>query len=192
MTLTELIRSLNGQHIIGKDGKRYVIEIPSKTCIGTIYVTDVEDRSRYGFLSDLRDLGTTIYAGEDAEFMMVYGQGLYKKLIKMISELVPAGTSYRPGIRNGNDQDRLLKYVAENEGQLSANNALEETCVGHVFLASEFSDVQIFYKNKDGISEGIKALQRFHTDREKGIYTTSSGTELFLIGTKKPKPYLNN
>ncbi len=185
MTLTDLIISLNGQYIIGKDSKRYVIEIPGKNTIGTIYISDSEDGSRYGFILDLRDLGDTIYQAGVAEFMKVSNQGLYKSLIRMISEVVPAGTMYKSGIFNSQDQDALLNYVKESD-ILDLRYALEETCFGHILQASEFSNVQLFYKDQNGINEGIEALQRFNEDRENSIYTSSHGTDLFLIGTKKP------
>ncbi len=188
MTLTDLIISLNGQSIIGKDSKKYVIEIPGKNTIGTIYIFDAEDRSRCGFIPDLVVLGDTLYQAGVAEFMRVSNQGLYKSLIRMISEVVPVGTKYKSGIFNPQDQNALLDYVKEND-TLGLRDALEETRFGHILQASEFSNVQLFYKDQNGINEGIKALQRFNEDRENGIYTNSHGTDLFLIGTKKPKPY---
>lgn len=186
MTLTELIIQLNGHYIIGKDSKRYVIEIPSKNDIGTIYISDAEDRSRYGFIPDLRDLGDTLYQAEVAEFMSVSNQGLYKSLIRMISEVVPAGTKYKSGIFNSADKDALLEYVKENDtlDTLDLRDALEKTVFGHILLASGFSNVQFFYKDQNRINEGIEALQRFNEDRENGIYTRSHETNLFLIGTK--------
>jgi len=188
MTLTDLIISLNGQYIIGKDSKRYVIEIPSKNTIGTIYISDAEDKSRYGFIPDLRDLGDTLYQAGVAEFMKVSNQGLYKSLIRMISEIVPTGKKYKSGIFNSQDQDALLDYVKERD-KLDLRDALEETCFGHILQASELSNVQLFYKDPNGINKGIEALQGFNENRENGIYTSSHGTDLFLIGTKKPKPH---
>lgn len=188
MTLTDLIISLNGQYIIGKDSKRYVIEIPSKNTIGTIYISSAEDRFCNGFISDLRDLGDTLYQAGVAEFMRVSNQGLYKSLIRMISEVVPAGTKYKSSIFNLQDQDALLDYVKEKD-TLDLRDALEKTCFGHVLQASEFSNVQLFYKDQNGINEGIEALQRFNEDRENGIYTSVHETDLFLIGTKKHQPH---
>jgi len=188
MISTDIIISLNGQHIIGKDGKRYVIEIPGKNTIGTIYISDTEDKSRYGFIPNLRNLGDTLYQAGMAEFMKVSNQGLYKSLIRMISEVVPIGTKYKSSIFNSQDQDALLNYVKERD-TIDLRDALEETCFGHILQASEFSNVQLFYKNQDGTNGGIEALQRFNEDRENGIYTNSHGTDLFPIGTKKPKPH---
>ena len=188
MTLTDLIISLNGQYIIGKDSKRYVIEIPGKNTIGTIYISDAEDRSSNGFIPDLRDLGDTLYQAGVAEFMRVSNQGIYKSLIRMTSEVVPAGTKYKSSIFNPQDQDALLDYVKETD-TLDLRDALEETCFGHILQASEFSNVQLFYKDQNGINEGIGALQRFNEEKENGIYTSSHETDLFLIGTKKPKPH---
>ncbi len=175
------------KYIAGKDRKKYVIKIPGKNTIRTIYVRDNKDRSRYGFIPDLRVLGDTLYQAGVAEFMGVSNQGIYKSLIRMISEVVPKGTKYKSSIFNSRDQDALLNYVKEND-TLDLRDALEKTCFGHILQASEFSNVQLFYENQDRIlNEGIEALQRFHDDSEKGIYTTSHGTNLFLIGTK-PKP----
>jgi len=188
MTLIDLIISLNGQYIIGKDNNRYVIEIPGKNSIGTIYIFDAEDTSRYGFIPDLRDLGDTLYQAGVAEFMIISNQGLYKSLIRIISEVVPAGIKYKSGIFNSADQDALLNYVKGSD-TLDLRDALEKTCFGHILQASKFSNVQLFYKDQNGIDEGVEALQRFNEDREKGIYTSSHGTDLFLIGTKEPKPH---
>lgn len=152
----------------------------------TIHVSDEKDRSCHGYVSDLRDLGDTLYQAEVADFTSVSDQGLYKSLIKMISEVVPEGTKYKSSIWNIGDQKALLKYVKENE-TLNIKEALEGTCFGHILLASEFSDVQVFYKSQDETSEGIQALQKFNADNENRIYTSSHGTNLFLIGTKKPK-----
>ena len=186
MALADLIISLNGQYIIGKDSKRYVIEISGKNTIGTIYISDAEDGSRYGFIPDLRDLGDTLYQAGVAEFMRVSNQGLYKSLIRMISEVIPVSTKYKSSIFNSADQDTLLNYVKESD-TLDLRDALEKTCFGHILQASEFSNIQLFYKDQNGIDEGVEALQRFNKDREKGIYTSSHGTDLFLIGTKEPK-----
>ncbi len=189
MTLTDSVISLDGECIIGKDSKKYVIEISGRDVIGTIYVSDAEDKSCYGFIPDLRDLGETLYQAGVAEFMMVSNQGLYKSLIRIISETVPAGTKYKSGIFNSEDQDALLNYVKENNDRLDLRDALEETLFGHILQGSEFSEIQLFYKDKNGINEGIKALQRFNEDRENCIYTSSHGTDLFLIGTKKSESY---
>ncbi len=188
MTLTDLIISLNGQYIIGKDSKRYVIEIPGKNTIGTIYISDAKDESRYDFIPDLRDLGNTLFQAGVAEFMRVSNQGLYKSLIRMISEVVPVGTMYKSGIFNSADQDALLNYVKDSD-TLDLRDALKKTCFGHILQVSEFSNVQLFYEDRNGINEGVEALQRFNEDRENSIYTSSHGTDLFLIGTKEPKPH---
>lgn len=183
MTLTDSVISLDGEYIIGKDSKKYIIEIPSKNDIGTIYIFDAEDKSRYGFICDLRDLGDTLYQAGIAKFMMVSNQGLFKSSIRMISEVVPEGTKYKSSIFNSADQDALLNYVKESD-TLDLRDALENTCFGHILQDSEFSNVQLFYKDQNGIGEGVEALQRFNEDREKGIYTSSHETNLFLIGTK--------
>lgn len=188
MTLTELIRPLDGKYITGKDRRQYVIEIPGKNTIGTIYLSDAEDISRCGFIPDLRDLGDTLYQAKVAEFMKVFNQGLYKSLIRMISEVVPVGTKYKSSIFNSRDQAALLNYVKESD-TLDLRDALEKTRFGHILQVSEFSNVQLFYKDPNGINEGIEALQRFNEDRENGIYTSSHGIDLFLIGTKEPKPH---
>ena len=190
MTLTDLIFSLNDQYILGKDGKRYVIEILGENKLGTIYVCDIEDESRYGFIYDLRDLGDTLFQAGVAEFMRVSNQGLYKKLIRRISEVVPEGTKYKSSIFNYKDKEALINYVKENY-TLELRDALEKTIFGHVLQSSKFSNVQLFYENKDGMYEGIKALQRFHEDRENGIFTGSHRTDLFVIGIKKSKPPSN-
>ena len=127
MILTDLIISLNGQYIIGKDNRQYVIRIPGKNTIGTIYISDAENRSRCGFIPDLRDLGDTLYQAGVAEFMQVSNQGLYKSLIRMISEVVPAGTEYKSSIFNSEDQNAILNYVKEND-TLDLRDALEKTC----------------------------------------------------------------
>ncbi len=183
MTLTDSVISLNGESIIGKDNKKYVIEIPSKNDIGTIYIFDAEDKSRYGFISDLRDLGDTIYQAGIAKSLMVSNQGLFKSSIRRISEVVPKGTKYKSNIFNSADQETLLNYVKERD-TLDLRKALEETRSGHILQASEFSKVQLYYKDKNGIGEGVEALQRFNKDRENSIYTRSHETNLFLIGTK--------
>ena len=76
-----------------------------------------------------------------------------------------------------------MNYVKESD-RLDLRDALEETCFGHILQASEFSEVQLFYKDKNGINEGVKVLQRFYKDRENDIYISSHGTDLFLVGTK--------
>ncbi len=190
MRLTDSIVSLDGNGITGKDGKRYLIDIPGKDTIGTIYVFDAGDPSRYGFIPDLRDLGDTLFQAGVAEFMKVHSQGLYKSLIGMISEVVPGGTKYKSSIYSPMDQNEVLDYVKGRE-RPDMRDALEKTCFGHVLRASKFSDVRLFYTDQSrGVSKGAEALHRFSKDTENGIYTTSHGTDLFLVGAKRADPKL--
>lgn len=189
MNLTDSVISLNGKEITGKDGRKYVIRIPGRETIGTVYVFDTEDHSRNGFIPGLRDLGDTLFHSELADFTRVYNQGLYKSLVRMISEAVPAGTKYRAGVFNTSDQDAFLKHFRMKDCK-DLKGIIGKTRFGHVLQSSEFSEVRVFYSDPDGkTSEGEEALKRFGEDTEKGIYTSSHPTDLFLVGYKEPDPF---
>lgn len=184
MKLSDLIReSLDGQKILGKDKKEYLIQV---TWGGqfSICVKDTENPLNYGVFPEIGDLGTVLYNYEMTDFTSVNGRGLYKKVIQMISEAVPVGTSYRGSMVNYEDQQGILSYVRDNKHDLNIKEALERTRFGHVLLSSKFKDVKILYKGLTNPSEGINALLNFSRDIEKGVFTSSHGTDLYLIGTK--------
>lgn len=183
-TLTEAIASLNDEKITGRYGKTYDIVIVSGSGITSIYIYDADDRSRYGSIPELRDLGDTLYQAGMAEFMMVHRRGLYKSLMLKISAAVPPGTKYRSSIANPADQAALIKFVEQTSDPLDIRQALKKTCFGHVLLASEFNEVQLFYNNQNDTLAGLTALQSFYNDRLNGIFSSSHNTDLFLVATK--------
>ena len=184
MKLQEQIKDkLDNRVIVGRDRKKYAIQVIVNGNFSVV-VIDIEDKSRYGIFPVIRDLGTQLFEAEVVEFMSVSGNGLYKKVLRMISEAVPDGTSYRSSMVNSEDQWRVLEYVNKNKVSLDVRSALEKTCLGHVLLASQFNNVQLFYEGSNGTEEGINALLSFSKDRKNGIFTSSHGTDIYLIGTK--------
>ena len=137
MRIHEIIKKeLNNIPITGKDGNRYIIRVIGDS-IFSIYVMDAMNPFRRGFLPELRDLGDEIYSAGFAKFMEVQGNGLYKEVMRLISEAIPAGKKYRDSLMNAGDQQYIADYVERNDGSLSVKDALEMTCVGHVILATK-------------------------------------------------------
>jgi len=182
MTLHDIIKeSLNGQVITGKDKKRYVVKVKGSA----IFVTDFEDNSRYGWFPEIRDLGTQLLNGVVVDFRYVQGNGLYRRVLQMISEAVPASTTFRDEMANLEDRGVICAYVNEQYPHLDVKGALERTCLGHVLLASQFSDVKLYYRDLSKTEkEGVDAMLAFREDTLRGVYPTNSSTELYLIGTK--------
>lgn len=184
MKLSGLIRkSLDGQKILGKDKKEYLIQVTEGGHF-SICVKDTENPLNYGVFPEMRDLGTVLYNVEIADFTYANGKGLYKKVIQMISEAVPVGTSYKGSMANYEDQQEILEYVRDNKPDLNIKETLERTRFGHVLLSSQFNDVKVFYKDLKETTQGINALLNFSRDIEKGVFPSSHGTDLYLIGTK--------
>ncbi len=186
-------KRLNGRIIIGKDQREYILQISQGNPL-SIDVVDIEDRYRRGILPCLVciDHDKRILSREMADFTAVHGQGLYKKLINMISYAIPSGTTYQTAVANLDDQDSLIKSAKSaqrKKEELSVKPCLENTLIGHVFYSSKFRDIRIFYRNMDDtVFEGEKALRQFSRDDSRDIFPHRHGTQLYIMA-KKTKPF---
>lgn len=183
-------KRLNGRIIKGKDGREYVVQVSRGNTL-SVDVVDLEDRYRKGTLPCLVciDYDKRILSRETADFTGAHGQGLYKKIINLISYTVPSGTTYQTAVANLDDQDSLIisaRLAQQKNERLDVMSCLENTLIGHVFSSSKFNHVKVFYRNLDGkVYNGKEALQEFSRDDSRNIFTTSHGTELYIKATKR-------
>lgn len=190
MAISDRLRAkLDGKKITGKDGRDYTVNVSLGNPL-SVRVTSPENKYNGGILPSLccLDYEGTIISTQIADFTYFQGLGLYKKVISMISNAIPAGTSYRTAIARTEDQESLIRLVRSAKRRktgLSVKSCLDDTLIGHVFSSSRLNDINIFYKNFDGrVYRGKEALLEFNREYSRNIFTTSHGTELFLVAKK--------
>jgi hypothetical protein len=190
MSLSETLRArMDGKRIIGKDGRDYTVNVSPGNPL-SVRVTNPEDKYNGGILPSLccLDYERTIISTQIADFTYFQGLGLYKKVISMISNAVPAGTCYRTAVARTEDQESLIRSVRSanrRRAGLSLESCLDDTLIGHVFSSSKFNNIKVLYKNFGGrVYRGKEALQEFNREYSKNIFTTSHGTELFIVAKK--------
>ncbi|RLC40207.1 MAG: hypothetical protein DRH33_00620 [Candidatus Nealsonbacteria bacterium] len=178
MNIAEIIKKeLAGKEIKGKDGKIYRISIVGKKSF-SVWVKSKDEPNRYGFMEEIRDLGKELYLPIVADFTRISGRGLYGKTIKLLSEAISKGMSFRSEVVNLRDRENLLNYIKEKKRlreEICEKEAVSKTLFGHVLLNS-FREVIVEYKRNGFKISGVKALKEFSSNQREG--------HLYFIGKK--------